>query len=595
MKKKQKFAVLLVFTAVIVIITGLFAGMFFRRLMGKEEEAIPVYSVKGLLNKEWSLTASVPVTAEAGGSSAYYYDSNRPIEVIYVEKGQAVEIGTPLFKYDASDLEGELHGAELSLENEKSYLEELGNYIGELKRMKPVLDGLGRRDGDVRYASQKNYSPVAGGLLYVVKEKESLGRDIITAEESLEGQTNQERETDSENSTGSGDHESYGEETTDTFFPEGTVLYDKIDGDSVPFQGDGTKEAPYCYCLRKGGEVSFEVLALLMRIHGFGRFYIMESDDLMAEPLFVWNFDGKAYEDLVKEETESEEESSSSETEEQSQPDFEEDFNEDMLNEALEGLDSTAGGFTKEELARMIKERMMEYENLELAIRKKEKQISDIRETIEECTVAAEGDGIVQELITIEEAASYGQPILIIRTDSGYHLEGQLNEILAARLKAGDKISLPASVDGKEISASAEIQSIAREPEEEITVVGNPNMSYYRFTAKLEDTDKVKTEDLSEALVPLGEKGEGTIVLPNSLIAYENGMPYVYAMDRKGRIKKRFVETGKSILGTDVELLSGISEDDYLAEPKAEGVEEGKKAKVVYGEEMEIGTKESEE
>ncbi|QNM06626.1 efflux RND transporter periplasmic adaptor subunit [Qiania dongpingensis] len=602
MEKKQKLAVLLAFIAIIVMATGLLTGMSIRRIMGTGEEAVPVYSVEGLRKKEWSLSVSVPVTIEAGGSSAYYYDSDRPVEVIYVEKGQEVEAGTPLFKYDSSAPEGELQGAELSLENEKFYLEELGGYLEELKQMKPVSDGLGRGEGDVHYASEKGHSPMAGGLLYIGK-----------AEKSLENQINQERKTESEGSTEPGDHESEGGETTDTFFPEGTVLYDKIDKDSIPFQGDGTIDTPYCYCLKKGGEVSSEVLVLLMRIQGCGRFYIMESEDLMKEPLFIWNFDGKAYEDQVQKETESEDESSlagteessslkaeestgSSEgTDEQSRPDFEGEFDEGMLEEALGNLDSAVQGFTKEELAQMVRERSMEYEKLELAIRKKEKQILNLKETIEECTVIAKGDGTVQEVLGIEEAVLYGQPMLIIKEDSGYHLEGQLNEILAAKLKEGDKISLPATADGKEISVSAEILSIDKEPEEEITIVGNPNLSYYRFTANLENTGKVKAEELSEALVPMGEKGEGAIVLPSSLIAYENGTSYVYAMDQEGRLKKRSVETGRSILGTDVEVLSGISLGDYLAEPKADGVEEGKKAKVVYGEEMEIGTKESAE
>ena len=84
------------------------------------------------------------------------------------------------------------------------------------------------------------------------------------------------------------------------------------------------------------------------------------------------------------------------------------------------------------------------------------------------------------------------------------------------------------------------------------------------------------------------------MILPDALLSYEGGSAFVYAMDGNGRLKKRPVETGRSFEGTKTEILSGITGEDYLAYPEEAAGMEGAKARIVYGEEMEIGTEESE-
>ena len=87
---------------------------------------------------------------------------------------------------------------------------------------------------------------------------------------------------------------------------------------------------------------------------------------------------------------------------------------------------------------------------------------------------------------------------------------------------------------------------------------------------------------------------EGSVILPDALLFYEGGAAFVYAMDGDGRLVRRQVETGRSFEGTKTEILSGLTGEDYLAYPEEAAGKEGAKARIVYGEEMEIGTEESE-
>lgn len=635
-RKKRVLAAGLV---VVLPLAGFLSGMGIRKLFWKGEE-VAVYSVEGLRDKKWSDMVTVSATVETGTLTAYYYDSRKPAAEFYITEGQMVEAGEPILRYDCTVMEAELSGVEKSLENQRIYLARLGSFIQRLKATKPLPDpdGFGRAG-----------ESLGGKILSVA---------AIPAEESLEGFVEAEK-------TGSQ-----------------PVVYDRVDEHSVPGGGSGTTQDPYFYYVRKGGEVSPEVIAMLMDGRACGRFLIVEDEGSIQTPLFVWNFDGKVYGDLVQEESSSgesdssveessslpsetdipesspvpeetsftpeettpvpeetslipeetsfapeetpsapEETPSSSEGGEEP-PDFEGDFDDGDLEEALGELESVPRGYTKEELAQMIGERNLEYGNLELAIRKKELQAEDLRKEIEENILVAKEDGQVRSVLSMEEAVRYGQPMVTIQGTGGFCLTGQWNEVLAAALEPGEKFSVSARIQGKERSFEAVLQSVDHKPKEAGKMGSMPvadmaaggiseissgpelsSMSYYGFSAVPVKAAGIRAGDTVQIIIPRSlfaprvqeEKSDDTVVLPDELLFYENGEAFVYAMDGAGRLEKRQVETGRSFLGTETEILSGVTVGDYLAYPKEADGRSGATARIVYGEEMEIGTKEAEE
>ncbi len=705
-------------SAAVLLLAGFLSGVGIKRLMPAGGEEVPVYSVEGLRDKKWSDAVAVSAVMESGSLTACYYDSRKPAVELYVKEGQLVESGTPLLRYDCTALSEELSGLEKSLANQRIYLERLGAFIGMLRATKPRPDGLGRTgeepgggtalvaDRD-RNGGRAGVVPVGAGAgkrgsaaAFVGTGRMFLsageGRTApVSAEESLEGFVAVEGRDG---------------------IPE---VHDRVDGDTVPSGGTGTAQDPYVYYVKKGGEVAPEVLAMLVRMKLCGRFVIVEDGGSAETPLFVWTFDGKVYEEIVQGETSSgtepsagtepssedqeegssPEESSSgrgeggegesssdrpvesnsssgtegsvpessgpeespSQTEEsipdtgETPPEFDGPFDDEALEGALGGLESEPGGYTKEELARAIRERSLEYENLELAIRKNELQAENLRREIEENILTAETAGQVREARDPREAARLGQPVLTIQGKSGNILCGQVNEMLAAALRPGDRLSVSARVREKEVSFEAVLQSVEKEPgggtDGDVfhgggtddgapagndrpgdasggrgtlagTAVpftgnafgngaGNPAMSYYRFTATPSETKGVRAGEAVEILIPrmlLGESsaenetgtkpsGEaaGGIVLPDGLLFYEGRDAFVYAMDEDGRLEKRPVETGRSFGGQEIEILSGLTGEDYLAYPEEASGMEGAEARIVYGEEMEIKTEETEE
>lgn len=579
MKKKKILAAAL--AALLLAGAGLFSGVLIRRAAGTKAALVPVYSVEGLCLKGWTGSVSVPVTVASGSSSIYYASSERPVSELYVEAGQSVEAGQPLFQYDTSGLLRELEGTELTLENQRTYLGRLGAYIEELKGELPSAGQGGTspsagKDGLLSMKAAGSV-PVAGGLIYIVEENAPEGESGSQPNDPPEDETGSQPNNPPEDETGS--------RPDDPPETEQPAIEEQIDEESVPRDGDGSEENPYIYDLKKGGTVTAPVLAKLIRLERHARFHVVDEEGGL---IFTWEFDGKVYEEAVKGELEE----STPAAEDPGVPDFEGSFDDGMLEDALTGLEEEPQGYTKEELARMISERAMEYENLELAIKRNEKAAADLRDEIDGCTVYAKEPCQVQESRSPAEAIQYGQPMLVCAVASGRRVEGQLNEILASELSVGDQVSIPVTIEGKESSIAASVSYIGREPIEGAAAPENPNLSVYAFSASIEEGAAYRPEEIREVQLPVAGAGEERLVLPADWIFYENGLPHVYARAEDGSLVLRKIETGRSILGDYLEVVSGVSREDYLADPSGEGVKEGAYTEAVYGEEMEIGPEE---
>ena len=68
---------------------------------------------------------------------------------------------------------------------------------------------------------------------------------------------------------------------------------------------------------------------------------------------------------------------------------------------------------------------------------------------------------------------------------------------------------------------------------------------------------------------------DGGIYLINPFVRKENGESYVFVRDENGRLEKRAVKTGKSLWGSSIEILSGITTEDKLAFPDGKNVKPG--------------------
>ena len=117
---------------------------------------------------------------------------------------------------------------------------------------------------------------------------------------------------------------------------------------------------------------------------------------------------------------------------------------------------------------------------------------------------------------------------------------------------------------------------------------GNPNVSYYNFTATIPDKSVQVGED-SWLNIMLSEEVSDTslLIISKAFVRTENGTSYVYKKDKDGKLKKQIVTVGASVDGGyNIMIKDGLTVEDYVAFPYGDDVKDGAKTKDATLEEM---------
>ena len=104
--------------------------------------------------------------------------------------------------------------------------------------------------------------------------------------------------------------------------------------------------------------------------------------------------------------------------------------------------------------------------------------------------------------------------------------------------------------------------------------MNNPNASYYPFTVFIDGSADLQAGRYVSVMYSAGTSEHG-IYLENPFVRTENGRSFVYVRGENGTLEQRFVTTGKSLWGSYTEILSGLSETDYIAFPYGKNVKPG--------------------
>ena len=99
--------------------------------------------------------------------------------------------------------------------------------------------------------------------------------------------------------------------------------------------------------------------------------------------------------------------------------------------------------------------------------------------------------------------------------------------------------------------------------------------SRYPFYVELESTEGLILGQHVYLMLDTGEKSAGLALSAGFITVEEDGSAWVWAETGRGRLEKRTVTTGKTVWGSHVEILSGITEEDYLAFPYGKDVKPG--------------------
>ncbi len=231
-----------------------------------------------------------------------------------------------------------------------------------------------------------------------------------------------------------------------------------------------------------------------------------------------------------------------------------------------------------------IQSTQVDLKEAELNLKTKEAEVAKSEDILEHATVVSPVTGRVQS-INENGTDNYGNalPYIAIQQSGAYRIKGVLGELQRGGIVEGSAMKILSRTDEtrfwKGTVTLVDYENPTQDNNNQYYISSSDEMttaSKYPFYVELEDTtDLILGQHVyMELLLEEGE-AEGIPVSMAFLCYEEDGSPYVWA-EKRGRLEKRRVTLGQTndMMGT-VNILEGLTEDDFIAFPDGELCVEG--------------------
>ncbi len=376
------------------------------------------------------------------------------------------------------------------------------------------------------------------------------------------------------------------------------MFYQVLDGDSKPLSGKGTKKHPYVFlCSSAKGYVVVQG-SFLNKMAAFdangnkedgtkGYWYQLEFhqndtvEDLADRKKSCTGYylvDGSLLEKMV--------------------PDYSEveftladashyDNNSDDNGDDDGDYDGDQGDGGNASISRedAIKIQQNKVESLKLDIRESKLNIEKLEKKVKKEVIYSKLDGTVAKVGDPATTASDGSNFMTIKSKEGFYVKGTVSELMLDQIKEGTILNC----SGQSGDFEAEVVDVSEYPVsgDNYSGNGNPNVSYYSYTATIPDKSvKVSDDDYWLTITLQSDAQSKGIVLDRAFVRSENGSSYVYK-DDNGVLKKQKLSVGGNVNGGySVLVTGGITRDDKIAFPYGDTVKEGAKTQEVSVDEL---------
>ena len=373
------------------------------------------------------------------------------------------------------------------------------------------------------------------------------------------------------------------------------MFYQVLDGDSKPLSGKGTKKHPYVFlCSSAKGYVVVQG-SFLNKMAAFdangnkedgkkGYWYQLEFhqndtvEDLADRKKSCTGYylvDGSLLEKMV--------------------PDYSEveftladasqyDNNSDDDNGDDDG-DQGDGGNASISREDAIKIQQNKVESLKLDIRESKLNIEKLEKKVKKEVIYSKLDGTVAKVGDPATTASDGSDFMTIKSKEGFYVKGTVSELMLDQIKEGTILNC----SGQSGDFEAEVVDVSEYPVsgDNYSGNGNPNVSYYSYTATIPDKSvKVSDDDYWLTITLQSDTQSKGIVLDRAFVRSENGNSYVYKDDNGVLKKQKLIVGGNVNGGYSVLVTGGITRDDKIAFPYGDTVKEGAKTQEVSVDEL---------
>lgn len=236
------------------------------------------------------------------------------------------------------------------------------------------------------------------------------------------------------------------------------------------------------------------------------------------------------------------------------------------------------------EFAAAIKTKEKELRDLDLEKRRAQLTLDQMKKVTADGVVLATIDGVVKTVGDKNNPPADGSAFLTVSGSEGLYVTGYLSEFQLQSVEIGQVVYANSWDTGASFEAT--IQEISLYPGDGSNSYGsgNPNVSYYPYIAYIADTEGLKNGMYVELTMSArySEENSTAIYLEKAYVREEDGRSYVLKADENNRLVKQYVETGRTLWGSTIEIKSGLAPEDRIAFPYGKTAREGVKVEDLF-------------
>ena len=232
--------------------------------------------------------------------------------------------------------------------------------------------------------------------------------------------------------------------------------------------------------------------------------------------------------------------------------------------------------YTSEELEEARREAKEELRDIKLNIRESEIKIAKGENALDKGVVKANLDGVIMTVGDPQAPPTDGSAFLVLSGSEGLFVRSGIKESKFGTIKEGDKVLVTSWQTGGQFEA--EIKNISPYPDN-TGMFDDNSETYYPFTASILDAGaEVENGEWVEVSYIASGQTEGSstsaMTIAKAFVREEGNQKYVYKRGDNNRLTKQYIETG-NLSDSGYEILSGLSETDWVAFPYGKNVREG--------------------
>ncbi len=548
MTKKKIIAIAIGIVATLGIIGGAIFG--YRAYVANTRE-VEVQPVSYINWGYWGDTETSYGMVTNDSAQEIYLTDSMKIQEIYVQQGDIVQVGDPLIAYDTSELQINIERKKLDINTIENDIVQATHKLNALKNSKPVDKNPPQMDED--------------------KYEELAGQDSVN---------NAITEKDAKDSR----------------------IYNYLTEDAIPFNAtvnggvinypQGTQGDPYIYCVNKNAYAygSFFNSIRPTATDADGIYVCIIVPQKNIDGTVVINGTGKPVADtsvtpntknfngeFIPMEYDADKMWYVFTGSERKPSDLAGEYRDEVLS----GLEDWIApeGYTQNELVEEIAATEKQLKDLDISRRKQLLELESMQKTASDGILYAEVAGEVKTLGNPDNPPQDGTAFLVVAGNDGLYVSGTISELLLGDVTVGTVVTANSWESG--MSFEATITEISDYPVSSNSWgEGNPNVSYYAYTAYIEDSTALRNGEYVDLSISTNQsEGGGGIYIDKAYVREEEGKSYCMIADENGRLKKQYIVTGKTVYGSAIEVKSGITDEDLIAFPYGKDVVEGAKTK----------------